>query len=108
MRRTLKTLLEGADMSLPFVTESIQLDQDFGYSIQAVWDGTPSGEFYVQVSNDQNIWIDIENSVCTVVSEPGKVMWNASATTQYTWARLSWTPSSGPGLITVKAFIRGF
>lgn len=108
MRVTPKTILELMPMAGDIESPSLQLNQDFGYSIQAAWEGTPEGVFHVEVSNDQDVWTEIENSAVTVAAEEGHVVWNMSATPNYAWARLVYTYIAGAGLLTVKIFIRGF
>lgn len=108
MRVTPKIIVEAGDMSADIVSTTVQLDQDFGYSIQAVWGGTPTGSFFLEASDDQVTWVEVFNSRVDIVAEDGKVMWNCWGTTTYAWARLSYTAGSGSGTLVARTFIRGF
>lgn len=90
------------------VSPAIQLDQDFGYSVQAVWTGSPTGTLQLEASNDQVTWIPVYNSPVEIAAEDGKIMWNAWGTTAYAWARLHYLSTSGTGSLSARTFIRGF
>lgn len=82
-----------------------QIDHQFGYAIQAVWTGTPTGTFKLQCSCDPvplgatpvypqpTNWTDIPTSSQTV-SAAGNFTWNVW-TTMYNWTRLVYTDASG-------------
>lgn len=76
----------------------------YGYSIQAVWTGTPTGTFKLQASCDpcnpyepnQYVpinWTDIANS-SAAVSAAGNFTWNIFWAS-YNWVRMVYTDGSG-------------
>lgn len=107
MRVTPYIIVNAGDMSSNVTSLPIQLDQDFGYSVQAVWAGTPSGTFLVEVSNDKLTWVIHPQSPVTFAGQDGTIMWNINGTMNYFWARLIFISSSGPGLLTATAKING-
>lgn len=85
---------------------TIPLYQDFGYSIQIVFTGTPTGTFKLQASDDpvpQNgmpfsgiytatNWTDVANS-SQAVSAAGSIVWNVSDV-MYNYVRVVYTDGS--------------
>ena len=97
---------------------AMQLKRMWGFAIQAVWTGTPTGTFKIQVSADpfyegapgQNPtepinWTDLIDSPYAV-SAAGNYMWNVFDTA-FNWARLVYTDGSGgtsTAVLTVSTF----
>lgn len=84
----------------------MQLYEMYGFSIQVVVTGTPTGTFKLQASNDpvyaSNIpagarvvtnWTDVASS-SQVVSAAGSVMWSATDA-MYNYVRVVYTDASG-------------
>jgi hypothetical protein len=113
------------DMSVSSKTIGIDLNQEFGYSIQAVWTGTPIGTFTVEVSNDivpiasipgnpigpnpaANVvnWSTYTNSNVTTTGTNGNWTW-ISQLIPYRWARLSYAATSGTGNLNVVMYAKG-
>ena len=77
----------------------------YGFSIQVVWTGTPTGSFKLQASSDvadsqlanaqmlPTNWSDVTNSSYAVTAA-GNYMWNVSDA-MYTWVRVVYTDTSG-------------
>lgn len=94
---------------------AMQLYNMFGYAIQIVFTGTPTGSFKLQASNDQvsfptgtwvpTNWTDVTNSSQSVAAA-GSVMWNVSDV-MYNWVRVVYTDTSSgssTAIITVSEF----
>lgn len=97
---------------------AFQVWEMFGYAIQAVYTGTPTGTFKLQVSNDpisQNVgsptqaptnWTDLLGSSVSVTAA-GDYMWNVTDV-MYNFVRLVYTDaSSGASTAVVNAIING-
>lgn len=94
-------------------TVGLDLQQMYGYSIQAIWTGAALvGTVKLQASLDYNpatgfsgTWSDIGGST-EVVNGPGSFVWNVS-NVFYPYVRLVFTYTSGSGAITVYQFAKG-
>lgn len=97
-------LLTNAVMNTTLTSLGIPLMNTYGYAIQAVYTGTPTGTFKLQASVDPvkdgppntpqpTNWDDITDSSFTV-SSAGVYIWNVTDA-MYTWVRLVYTDSSG-------------
>lgn len=82
------------------------LAQIYGYSIQAVYAGSPAGELKLQASNDGINYCDIPGTNYTVTGS-GSFLWNVS-NSNYLYIQMVWTPTSGTGTLSALAYIRGF
>jgi|SRR5271166_1820208 len=104
MRQYNENIVLNAVMNATINSAPIPANQLYGYSVQAVYTGTPTGTLKLQASDDPftgNIqtsipptnWVDIANS-SFAISSAGAYMWNVSEV-MYNWARLVYTDSSG-------------
>lgn len=96
------------DLSEAWESEALWLGHVYMYSIQLEFEGTPTGSFSLQCSNDRgqnnssrpymgtdvNIWTDIMGSSQSV-SEAGDHTWDVEAA-GYRWVKVLWTPSGTP------------
>lgn len=91
---------------------AMQLENMFGFAIQVVFTGTPTGTFKLQASCDPvpaqrervgangvitftpTNWTDVEDSDFTVTAA-GSVFWNYSETVNWTYVRAVYTDGSG-------------
>lgn len=108
-------------MATSYKSIGIDLNQTVLYSIEAVWTGTPTGSFNLEVSNDivpinsavgnpvaQDPaghvinWVTYTGS-STAVSGPGNFLWNVLEA-GYRWVRVSYTASSSTGSTTQITF----
>ena len=105
MRVTPDTILNAADMTSN-QSATQQLDQIFGYSVQAVYTGSPTGTLKLQASNDNTSYVDIADSSNSITGA-GETMWNVTSA-NYAYVKVVYTASSGSGSLTVKFFGRGF
>lgn len=99
--------VSGKVLDEDFASEPLQLCEMFGFFIQAVVAGTPTGTFKLQCSADPSLkgttpthWVDVEDS-STAVSQAGTVYWNVTDVF-YNWVRLVYTDgSSGASTATL-------
>lgn len=120
MRYSQDSILKDGDMSEVLVSETIPLDQVFGYSVQAVYttEAALGGVLQMQASsnhqedNERNVivegdWVTIKNSSVTI-SGSGSFIWNMQEP-NYLWARLVYTPAIGDsGVLNVTVNTKGF
>lgn len=125
MKKEAVPLAVNQDMSTSSKTIGLDLNQEFGYSIQAVWTGAPVGTFTVEVSNDivpvapatsnpvgpnpaANVvnWSTYTNSEVTTDGANGNWTW-ISQLIPYRWARLSYASTSGTGSLNVVMYAKG-
>jgi hypothetical protein len=105
-------ILDNADMSAGFVSEPILLDQIYGFSLQAIFTGTPNGSFKLQVSNQDVFlreqvteWTDLADS-STAITAAGDIMYNVTSAF-YRWVRIVYTRTSGSGNCDVTLTSKG-
>jgi hypothetical protein len=104
--------LSGTVMNTTITSQPQELTQMFGYSIQVVFTGTPTGTFKLQASSDPqgNLpgaagpthWSDITGSPYAV-SAAGNYMWNVFDV-MYNYVRLVYTDASGGASTAVITF----
>ncbi len=100
-------------MSASFNSQALNLNQMFGYALQAVWTGTATGTLKLQGSVDPNSgninpvnWTDVTNS-SDAVTTSGNYLWNVSDV-MYNWVRLVYANSFiESGAITARADVGG-
>lgn len=104
MRVYNKKIETSVTMNASFNSAALQLYQMYGFSIQAVWTGTPNGTFKLQCSSDPvtqintppvapTNWSDVATS-SQAVSAAGDYTWNVFEV-MYNWVRLVYTDASG-------------
>jgi len=106
MLTTPDVLVDAGSMAGNITSSSQQLTNIFGYSVQAVYTGSPVGTIKLQASLDRTTWNDVSNS-STAISAAGSTLWNISDV-QYPYLRVVYTRDSGSGVLTVKFFGKGF
>jgi len=120
MRYSQNQVITNGDMSTNLVSETIPLDQVFGYSIQAVYttSGTLGGILRLECSNDhtedneKNVivpgtWSVVSNSAVTLTGA-GNFLWNVESV-NYLWARLTYTKVMGDsGVLNATCVTKGF
>lgn len=103
----------------------IDINQEFSWSIQASWTGTPTGTLTIEVSNDivpiasmvgnpvgpnpaANVvnWSTYTGSSVPVTGTSGNWMY-ISQLGPYRWVRLSYTAISGTGTLNAVMFGKG-
>ncbi len=112
-------IVTNGDMSGTLTINSAitDLNQQYVYSIQAVYSGTPVGSLKLQASNDIvtlgagggqpaiTNWTDISGSTVGI-SAAGNYLWNVS-NFGYRWTRLVYTQTSGTGTLNVVLNAKG-
>lgn len=122
MRKALDRVLSAQSLASTVTGPACGLDQDFGYSIQAIYStaGTLAGTFKLQASLNYNPgtpqsggaynagdWADIDGS-SVLISGAGTWIWE-DAQAMYPWVRLVYTAAGGDsGSLTQYFFTRGF
>lgn len=120
MRVARVPLVASADMSVDITSNPQQLNQAFGYAIQANYatNGSLGGALKLQASVDYNAvpfgvtpvtgnWVDIANSSVTLTGA-GSYIWNVSQV-MYPWVRVVYTHLGGDaGSLDVFVFERAF
>ena len=103
-------------MNTTINSQALELLNMYGYSIQVVFTGTPTGTFKLQASSDPvngvssglNTpvnWTDVANSSQSLTAA-GNYMWNVFDV-MYNWVRLVYQDTSGgtsTAIITVSQF----
>lgn len=105
MLTTPVALVSGQSLSASYTSNPQQTINMFGYSIQAVFTGSPNGAFKLQASLDGANWDDIADS-SESVTEAGNIVWNVSSV-QYPQVRVVYTRSSGTGSLSLYFFGKG-
>lgn len=81
----------------------IPMDKVQAMGIQAVWTGTPVGNFTVQVSNDNVTFTTLSGSSVAAGGAAGNFYWKDSSPA-YKYVQVSYTGTSGSGSATVKLY----
>lgn len=113
---TALTISSNGDLSQATLDSSlIHLDQNYGFSIQCIFTGTPTGTLKIQGSNDVGYdsngggvvnWSDIAGATIALTGAAGSGMFNLDAT-YYKWARLFYTRVAGSGTLTARLNSKG-
>lgn len=128
MKKDAVQIITAGDMSQATVTSTgIDINQMMGYSIQAVWTGSPVGNFTIEVSNDivavasststenpvgpnpaANVvnWTTYTGSTVAAGGSTGNWTWVAPIA-PYRWVRLKYTKSSSTGTVNATFFAKG-
>lgn len=112
-------------MSSNIFSSGIDLQQEWIYSIQALWSGPSVGELKLQISNDNPSpplsgppgtdpaskvvnWTTYSGSASSVSAQAGSssFMWNVLYP-GYRWTRVSYTAISGSGELSIQYFGKG-
>lgn len=97
------------DMSGSFNSPAVDIANLIGYSLQAVFTGTPNGTFKLQASCDDLEapvnWTDVGSS-SVAITAAGSAIWNNDGA-HYRWVRLVYTRSSGSGSCDVTVAAKG-
>ena len=85
--------------------EAIAIDLIDRIAFQVNWTGTPTGQFFVQVSNDKTAWVTLplsEDVVAAGVADDALI----DVETAARYIRLIYTRTSGTGLVSVSTFAK--
>ncbi len=100
-----KLIIEDGDMSADIESESLLLDQIYGFSFQAIYTGSPDGTLKLQASNDGETWDDVPSS-SLIISAAGHTLYNVTDVF-YKYVRVYFEFSSGSGSLNVYYFAKG-
>lgn len=118
---TITLITNGAMLNTNVIaSDPIPLDQIWGYAVQAVWTGTPTGTLKLQASCDAPLftnqtssglsavtnWVDITDSPTSLIGAPGNYMWN-TLEASYRFVRLVYTNISGSGVLNAVICVKG-
>lgn len=120
MRYSQDKIVTNGNMASSITSETVPLDQVFGYSIQAVYTtaGTLAGVLELQASsnhqedNEKNVivagnWVTISGTPVTLTGA-GSFIWNVQDP-NYLWVRLVYTPGVGDsGTLNATVNTKGF
>ncbi len=99
-------IIKNVTMNANINSAAIPIVNSFGYFVQAIYDGTPTGELKLQASGDKfdyaspvqpptvANWNDIDDSEFTIDSA-GITSWNVGEVAQYNYVRLVYIDASG-------------
>ncbi len=118
MRAYNEVLLAAGNAAGNLTTAPLQLEYAFGYAMQFIFTGTPSGTIQLQVSCDAPInanfstatyvptdWVNFGSPI-TVTSGANQVVNSVNA--YYPYVRAVYTATSGTGTLTVTGNVKGF
>lgn len=92
---------DSQSMASNATSQSLNIQQAAGYSVQAVWSGTsPVGTFEIQGSNDNTNFTTITSSPIAISGDTGSLLVNVEFA-QYGYTRVKYNFSSGVGSLTV-------
>lgn len=111
-------LLTAADLSFSQTSNPLFVEDYDRGSIQATFSGSPVGTVSLQISNDQGVnptsnpadvkgvvnWTTLP-AYTQAISASGSVVWSLEEIT-WSWARISYTRTSGTGSLTVRGMIK--
>ena len=108
-------ILTNQSMGATFSSNPIMLTREWCISIQAVWTGSPVGNFTVEVSDDDGSdqfgtgvtnWDTYAGSTSAAGGAAG-ILTYAISDVSFKWARLKYTRASGTGTVNARANIKG-
>jgi len=92
-------------MSASVNSDATDLSKADGYSITAVWTGSPVGLIQLEVSSDDvNFFVDPDS--ITEVNGVGQAFWEID-TARYDKVRLSYVRTSGSGTLNASIYGKG-
>lgn len=122
MKQNTIILLSAAAMTSTTEVDSaaIPVDQLWGFAIQAVWTGTPTGNLKLQASCDAPLlttqtsngtssvtnWTDVADTTVAVAGAAGNYMWNVTSAA-YRFVRLVYINASGTGVLSATMSAKG-
>lgn len=105
MRIYNQLFLTAGDMAGSVTSSAEPLDYIYGFSIQAIYTGSPVGTLTLEASNDNSNWVTVTDSSYSVTSA-GNYMWNFTVS-NFKWVRVVYTRTSGTGTLSARIYARG-
>ncbi len=111
MRTTNVPLFTNFSMVQDGYSNPFNLELVTGYSIQAVWSGTPTGILFIQVSNDPSPttvtnWTLMDISLINTNGVAGSHLWKQHMA-PFKWIRFGYAFGSGTGTLTANLNCKG-
>lgn len=113
MRTTSKSLFTDYNMVQDGYSNAFDLELVTGYSLQAVWTGTPTGYLFIQVSNDTPFssqsptnWTLIDRSLVPTNGAAGDALWKQHMAA-FRWVRFGYAFGSGTGTLNARLSCKG-
>lgn len=97
-----KTILSAGDVSGALTSSIMNLQNNYGYAVQATFTGSPTGSVLVQGSNDQQNWSDLD----TLTISGTDILFANRDGVYFPFIRVS-KLAGGTGTMTVKITIKG-
>lgn len=111
MRTTNVALFTDYSMVQDGYSDGFLLEMVTGYSIQAVWTGTPTGILFIQVSNDPGpnpptTWTLMDISLINTNGAAGNHLWKQHMA-PFRWIRFGYAFGSGSGTLNARLNCKG-
>lgn len=117
MRITQRQLFENQAVTVDGYSQAFDLKTVTGYSIQATWTGTLSGNLFIQISDDRTPvneaptnWVTLTaadgSAIVPMNGAPGIHIWK-QALASYRFVRLGVMPSGGSGNLSAILTCKG-
>ncbi len=110
MRTTNVKLFDDYSMVQDGYSNAFDLELVTGYSLQAVWTGTPTGYLFIQVSNDftkpLTNWTLIDRSLVPTNGAAGDAIWKQHMAA-FRWVRFGYAFGSGTGTLNARLSCKG-
>ena len=94
---------ESVDMAGSLISASVHLNNVDHMSAHVFWTGTPTGDLYLEISNNNIDWAEVAT---TAVSGAGNQMW-LDRNTPYAFFRLRYEPTASTGTISAISITKG-
>lgn len=110
MRTTNVALFTDSSMTQDGYSSPFDLELVTGYSLQAMWTGTPTGYLFIQVSNDftkpPTNWTLIDRSLVPTNGAAGDALWKQHMAA-FRWVRFGYAFGSGTGTLNARLSCKG-
>lgn len=116
MRQANQVCVTNGAMVADVTSTAILMEQELFITIQAVWTGTPVGDFTLQISNDVGTdqfgagvthWTTYTGSTQAAGGASGDFVWNVD-NYPAKWIRLKYTHSSSTGTLNARFNVKGY
>lgn len=100
-------IINAESVAVSIQSETILIDQIYGFSIQAIFTGSPNGNLKIQAScddvqksSDVTNFVDVAGASATITAAGSVIIQQQYAF--YKWFRVVYTATSGSGNLTVN------